>query len=148
MRARGMTNHQNLIHVFCQSGGKRVGKCPQSRLKGGWIGPARSSGIGVIMHQVIGKEFAIFGLKPAQRHDTGTHPKDDRRINPGRVIGAKPIVSPDQLNRCIKRTKAHRDHQEHDRHRNQQLHQQHPHRIECRNHRPLAQLHQTPQCTR
>ena len=132
MRARGMAHHQHLIRALTQRLGERVGKCGHPRLERGRVGATRGGGIGVVVHEVVGKDLAILCLEPAQCGDKSGAaqggPDPGARAGPDRATPT-PDQRPEQQGQ-------------------QQLPQQHPHRVKCRDHRPLAQAHQPAQRAR
>ena len=132
MRARGMTHHQHLVGLPRQRLCDPVGEFTDPRLQLGRVGAAPARRIGIIMHQVIGKEGAILGAEPAQQVDARRQPqhKTDQRDPWQAGQPAQPPTQPDQQ-QC-----------------RQQLRQQHPHRVKRGDHRPLPQPHQPPEHAR
>ena len=139
MRARGMADHQHLVHVVGQRGGDATRESGHPVLEIGRIGAARLRGMGIVMHQVIGEEPVVARPEPAQHRDQRQKRRGEREDRNDRVHGGtgdrqKPQGAADDPGG-----------EEPGEGRDQQLHQQHPDRVERRDHRPLAQHEEPPQ---
>ena len=124
MRPGGMADQQHLIHIAAQRRHHARCKLRQSSLQFGRIGPAGRGRIDVIMHQIIGKKPIVIAAKPHQ------DPRDHHDPKPEKAGMPQAQRRPRRIGQ---------------RHSHSRLPDQHHHWIECRDHRPFAQLHKSPQ---
>ena len=82
-----MANNQHLVNVPGQGGGDVVAKHLHAGFQLRRVRTPRGGGIGIVMHEVIGEEFAVFLLEPAKQSDAQTH-ADNRKSQPRRPMVA------------------------------------------------------------
>ena len=133
MCPRRMAHDQHLVHVRLQRLHDCVAKFGHTGFKRGRVCPPGCSPEGVVVHKIIGVKLAIMLFEPPQHLPTKAHTK-------GGDDALEPRGPAKEGQRGVQKLAR--------KYSDQQLQQQHPHRIERRDHRPLAQLHQPPQRSR
>ena len=75
VRARRMPHDQHLVIILGQCLRDLVRELGHPRLKLGRIGPAIARRIGVVVHQIIGKELVVLAAEPFQNERHGKKPR-------------------------------------------------------------------------
>ncbi len=119
-----MAHNQHFVHIGGSSRGDAIAKLGHALDQLGCVFALGFRRIGVIVHEVIGKELGILALEPAQHRPDNAKAQHRR---PGVQERQAPAHSPGQSQRDL------------------QLDQQKDDRVQSSNHRPPAQAHQPPQ---